>query len=286
MKKCFIVGSINCDFIIHSPILPKLGETIRGSGFTTANGGKGANQAVALARSGIPTILIGCVGNDVFGKQMIQDFRNDLIDIKNINIVEGVATGSAIITIVDGNNHIILDAGANAHLEQQQIQLALEEANQGDILLTQYEVNPNIVEFSLKLAKQKGLTTIVNPAPFREVHNELYKYIDYIIPNELELKQIQKDISKYNTKLIVTLGENGSSYNEVIVPAIPSKVIDTTAAGDTYIGYFIYGLLHDKTIIEAMKLGTVASSIAVTKNGAQPSIPKIDAVLKKLKSLS
>ncbi|MDR0832004.1 MAG: ribokinase [Bacillales bacterium] len=278
MKKCFVVGSINCDFVIHSDYLPKLGETISGSGFATLNGGKGANQAVALARSGIHTILVGAVGDDVFGLKMVDDFKKDNIDVSYIRTLKGVATGTAMITVVKGNNQIILDAGANALLVKEQVLQALETSNVGDVLLTQYEVSSEIVAYSLKLAKEKGLITIVNPAPFREIDTSLYAYIDFIIPNEFELQKIEKDIENYNTKLIVTLGDKGSQYGQEIVPIVKSKVVDTTAAGDTYIAYFIYGLLSNKSIVEAMQIGTKAASIAISRHGAQPSIPKINEI--------
>ena len=178
MKKIFVVGSINTDLVISAPYIPKAGETLTGSGFFTAHGGKGANQAVAAARLGGNVFMCGCVGNDEFGASAVSELKKDGIDVTNVRIVDGVPTGTAVIIIESGDNRIILDKGANACLSREDIDKALSSAKSGDIYLTQLENPIDIIGYGLKKAKEKGLFVVLNPAPANTDIMPFIKYCD------------------------------------------------------------------------------------------------------------
>lgn len=283
-KRIFVVGSLNIDFSIQSPRFPNIGETIVGQGFAIDTGGKGANQAVACARAGVATTLIGAVGNDVFGPKLIDTLKNEGIDIAFIDIKE-TTTGCAIINVAQGHNKIVIDHGANFAIEEQQIALALENANQGDILITQFEIPRPIIAFALKLAKSKGMTTIVNPAPACYSIGEMHYDIDFIIPNETEYEYYltnEKSVLSSINHVIITQGAAGVSLlNRNVNQKIPGRkvvAVDTTAAGDTFIGYFVAMLASDCDITTSLEIANHAASISVTRRGAMTSIPYIKEV--------
>ena len=159
-KKIFIVGSINTDLVINAPYMPQQGETLQGSDFITARGGKGANQAVAAARLGGNVVMCGCIGNDAFGEEAIRFLQKDGIDVSHIRRIENASTGTAVIVVIDGNNRIILDRGANACLMEKDIDETLETARVGDIYLTQLENPIEIIGYGLKKAKEKGMYVV------------------------------------------------------------------------------------------------------------------------------
>ena len=279
MKNVYVVGSINTDLVIKAPYMPVSGETLTGEGFFMAHGGKGANQAVAAARLGANVVLCGCVGNDGFGKTAIEAFKKDGIDTRNIRVVENTPSGTAIIIVVDGDNRIILDKGANGCLTQQDIDDALENAQEGDIYLTQLENPIEIIGYGLKKAKEKGMYVVLNPAPANKEIIPHLSYCDLITPNETEVDLLggrEKLLEKVKT-LLVTLGGDGF---EIITresrrkyPCIRITPVDTTAAGDTLCGGLVVMLAEGKTLEEAAKFGSKAASIACMRTGAQPSIP-------------
>ena len=279
MKKIFIVGSINTDLVIKAPYLPQSGETLTGYGFFTAHGGKGANQAVAASRLGGEVVMCGCVGNDDFGKDAVNALRKDKVDTSHIRIEENVPTGTAVIIVVNGDNRIILDKGANACLCEKDIDDVLSSARAGDIYLTQLENPINIIGYGLKKAKEKGLFVVLNPAPANTEIEKYLQYCDLITPNETEVELLggrEKLLGKVPT-LLVTLGARGF---EIITgcgtknyPCIKIDPVDTTAAGDTLCGGLVARLAEETTLEDAAKFGSLAASIACMRNGAQPSIP-------------
>jgi ribokinase len=283
-KRIFVVGSLNIDFSIQSSRFPHIGETIVGQGFSIDTGGKGANQAVACARAGVVITMIGAVGNDVFGPKLIDTLKNEGIDIAFIDIKE-TTTGCAIINVAQGHNKIVIDHGANFAIEERQIALGLEHANQGDILITQFEIPRPIIAFALKLAKSKGMTTIVNPAPACYSIGEMHEDIDFIIPNETEYEYLltrEKSNLLSIKHLIITLGAEGVNYiyNGVskTISGLKVAAIDTTAAGDTFIGYFAAMMANDCDIITSLEIANYAASISVTRRGAMTSIPYLKEV--------
>lgn len=278
-KKIFIVGSINTDLVINAPYMPQQGETLQGSDFITARGGKGANQAVAAARLGGNVVMCGCIGNDAFGEETIRFLQKDGIDVSHIRRIENASTGTAVIVVIDGNNRIILDRGANACLMEKDIDETLETARVGDIYLTQLENPIEIIGYGLKKAKEKGMYVVLNPAPANKEIEPYLGYCDLITPNESELELLggrEKLLEKVET-LLVTLGGEGFEITTKVdtqkYSCMKVKVVDTTAAGDTLCGGLVVKMAEGKLLAEAAKFGSKAASIACTRKGAQPSIP-------------
>ena len=298
MSKIYVLGSINMDMVITTPYIPAEGETLTGSNFFLNGGGKGANQAVAAAKQNVRTFLIGNVGNDIFGIDLINNLGNYNVDTIYLHKLNQTPTGVAMIIIHNNDNRIILDGGANHKITYDQIDEALKTANENDIFITQLENNLDAVEYGLKMAKKNRMKTIFNPAPAKEINKELYNYIDYLILNETEceilsslypkdeitIKKVYQELGVKN--LIITLGSKGSllvKENE-IVKIEPNKVkaVDTTAAGDTYVGVFASQLVKGKTEIDALNYASIASSLTCLKEGAQQSIPFENEVLEYL----
>jgi len=279
MKKIFIVGSINTDLVIETPYMPKAGETLTGSGFFTAHGGKGANQAVAATRLDGKVVMCGCVGNDEFGKSALDSLMQDGADVSHIRTVNGVSTGTAVIIVENGDNRIILDKGANFCLSESDIDKTLEQASAGDIYLTQLENTIDVIGYGIKKAKEKGLYVVLNPAPADKAIEPYLGYCNLITPNETELEifgGVDYLLSKVET-ILVTLGGKGF---EIIdkngrrhFDCMKVKVVDTTSAGDTLCGGLVAMLSKGKSLDESAVFGSKAASIACTKKGAQPSIP-------------
>ena len=281
MKRIFIVGSLNMDLVVRSPHMPKAGETVTGNGFMENGGGKGANQAVASARLGGKVFLCGVTGEKAG------------VDVSFVRRAGGISTGIAIIIVSEGDNRIILDRGANAFLGKQDIDLFLEHAKEGDIYLTQLENPIPVVGYGLKRAKEKGLLTILNPAPADPGIVEYFPYVDIIAPNEGELEAFggKEILLKAGlSRIITTLGEDGYEITErsntVKYSCMKVKAIDTTAAGDTFCGGVAVGLSENKTLAESALFGSTAASIACTRYGAQQSVPSREEVLTALLSRS
>ena len=284
MKKIFVVGSLNMDLVIESPYIPIAGETLTGSNFMTNCGGKGANQSAACAKLGGNVYHCGCVGNDSFGEELINNLKSYGVNTDFIRKAD-TSSGIAVILVSEGDNRIILDKGANDKLQLADIESALSISNEGDIYLTQLENQIDIIGEGLRLAKQKGLFTILNPAPANRDILPYLDAVDLITPNESELalfggKKALFDMG-INT-VLTTLGSRGFEIatpdSENIFPCPQVKAVDTTAAGDTLCGGLALGLSQGKSLEESAKLGSTAASIACTRRGAQQSIPTIDEV--------
>lgn len=286
MKKIFVVGSLNSDLVIHAPYMPVGGETLMGSDFATNNGGKGANQACACAKLGGEIYMCGCVGNDGFGNSLIESLQNDGVHTDYIRKIDNIPTGVAVIVVTEGENRIILNSGANAHLTEKDIDKMLHIASEGDIYLTQLENPIPVIGYGLKKAHEKGLFVVLNPAPANVEIKEYLKYVDLIIPNETEL-EILGGIDKLNSygirTIITTLGSKGyeicTQGNKKRYPCISVKVVDTTAAGDTACGGLCAMLSKGEEIEDAIRFGSRAASIACSRHGAQKSVPTLDEVL-------
>ena len=290
MKKIIVVGSINTDLVISAPYFPKKGETLTGSDFFVAHGGKGANQAVAAARAGGKVYMCGCVGNDSFGREAIASLSADGIDTRYIRMVDGAPTGTAVIVVTDGDNRIILDRGANALLTKNDIDKALLEAEEGDIYLTQLENPIDVIGYGLMKAKEKGLYVILNPAPASIDIAPYIEYCDLITPNETECELFggkEALVGRCNA-LLITLGGDGFEINDEKgcrhYPCIKVDVVDTTAAGDTLCGTLAAKLACGKDFDEAARYASLTASIACSKKGAQPSIPQKEEVLELIKT--
>lgn len=286
MKRIFVVGSLNMDLCIESPYMPKAGETITGSGFMTNGGGKGANQTVAAAKLGGMVRMCGVVGNDSFGQVLVNNLSLVGADTSHIRISNDAPTGIAVIVITDGNNRIILDKGANALLSEKDVDEFLSEASAGDIYLTQLENPIDVIGYGLTVAKEKGMLTILNPAPANKEILRFLPFVDLITPNETELEIFggKDELFSQGVKTIVTtLGAEGyeiaNKCGAKKYPCIKVNVADTTAAGDTLCGGISVGLAAGKSLEEACAFGSKAATIACTKKGAQSSIPTYKEVV-------
>ncbi len=285
MKKIFTVGSINTDLVITAPYMPEQGETITGSGFFTAHGGKGANQATAAARLGGKVVMCGAVGDDGFGRDAAESLRKDGIDVSCVRTVEGVPTGTAVIVVSGGDNRIIVDRGANDRLSKADVDRALASASRGDIMLLQLEIPLETVAYAVGKAKEKGMTVIMNPAPANRQAAELLPLCDLVIPNETETEIFggrDELVKSMVGTLIITLGSEGFELNANGVserfPGRRVKAVDTTAAGDTFCGALAARLAAGDGIGEAAEFANRAAAIACTKMGAQPSVPTSEEV--------
>lgn len=260
-----------------------------GQSFNTFCGGKGANQAIAAARSGLDVVMIGAVGDDTFGKEIKQNLEDEGIDIEFVREIKNEASGSAHITINEGDNRIVVVPGANGLVTKEDIQSALTKHKDIQLVILQNEIPLDVNNYAIQLANELGMDTLYNPAPALTIDPEIIHQVTYLTPNEHELKLLFQDIDqeevlmKYPEKLIVTQGAAGVSFakGKSVVKVAANKVenvVDTTGAGDTFNGYFAKGVLSDLSLEESIKLGNVASSIAIQFNGAQDGIPTLSTI--------
>lgn len=284
-----VVGSINMDLVVRAPRHPLPGETILGSDFRTIPGGKGANQAVAAARLGGKVHMVGRVGEDTFGDTLIANLEKDGVDTRYVWRTPGVSSGVALITVSDqGQNNIVVVPGTNYKLTPADIRAAESVFEGAAVILLQLEIPLDTVLEAALLARKHGAKVVLNPAPAATLPDSLLQQVDVLIPNESELalltgvNEILSAAGMLRSLgiacLIVTLGSNGvlvlnQGISRQILPhRVP--VMDTTAAGDAFVGAFAIALTEGKTVFEASAFGNAAGALAVTKMGAQPSLPK------------
>ena len=285
------------DIVSYVSRLPKPGETISGEGFLTNSGGKGLNQAVACSRLGGSTYMVGAIGDDSYGQALIKTLTDFVVDASCVTTVD-THSGIAVITVSSGQNSIIISGGANMQLPAQYVVDTLTQyAQKGDILLTQLETPIDVTYAALKTAKKLGMTTILNPAPAVILDKELYPLVDIITPNETETQILTgilpEDPDSINKGLgalialgvksaIITLGSNGIAlYTDgkaALIPAVKVKAVDTTAAGDTFVGTLSSALSRGEALESACKLGVKAAALTCTRKGAAISIPSLDEV--------
>ena len=293
MAKVIIVGSSNTDLVFTTPKMPQPGETIMGTSFAELPGGKGGNQAVAVARAGAAGIFVARVGKDAFGPQALQNYRADGLDTSYLKIDPEAPTGTAMILVDDqtGQNSIVVVPGANGNLSPEDIEAAAPAFRSAKVLLVQLETPLPSVQRSLELAKAHGLTTILNPAPARKLPEALLRLVDIITPNEsetevltgihpstgAELQDAARMLHAYIPTVVVTLGERGAflSANGTtrIIPTERVRAVDTTAAGDVFNGYLAAGIAGGHSLVDSIQRANRAAAVSVTRRGAQPSIP-------------
>ena len=300
MKKALVIGSLNMDMTVKVEELPKLGETIFGNDFYESCGGKGANQAVAVSKLGMKTEMIGMVGKDSQGEKLIQNLNKYGIISDNV-IKSDELTGRAIITVdKKGDNNIIVIPGSNFKITKEHIQAKQDVIASSDVVILQNEIPSETVEFSLLKAKELGKITIFNPAPARKLSEKVFKNTDYLILNETEMEEIFEikfNDEEYTEKIsikkkeygikniILTLGDKGSilfseDNNIKKYDVYKVKAVDTTAAGDSFIGAFTMKICEIGNPDEAIKYATAVSAIVVTRQGAQDSIPTREEIEK------
>lgn len=300
--KLVVLGSINADHILNIEQFPQPGETVIGKQYKVAFGGKGANQAVAAGRSGAEIAFIACVGADDIGERVRRQLASDRIDTQPIEAIADSTTGVALIFVnAEGENVIGIDAGANAAVTPDYLARYQQKVIDADALLMQLESPLETVIAAARLAKQHQTKVILNPAPARELPDELLGMIDMITPNETEAQRLtgiavdndadaaraaQALHDKGIATVIITLGSRGvwlsENGNGKLVPGFKVQAVDTIAAGDTFNGALVTALLEGRIMADAVRFAHAAAAIAVTRPGAQPSVPwreEIDAFL-------
>jgi len=295
--KVLSFGSLNIDYVYLVPHFVNAGETLASKSLNIYSGGKGLNQSIALSKAGLEVYHAGAIGND--GMFLLEELKKSGVNTQYVKILDDIKTGHAIIqTNTEGNNCILLYGGANQRISKSQIDETLNNFSKGDALIIQNEINE--LPYLVETAKKHGLKIVLNPSPMDDSLFQLLPFTDYLILNEIEaaqflktdsnndpetmLKELRKKIP--STKIVLTIGKEGSLYafQETLLRQEAEKVtaVDTTAAGDTYTGYFLAGILNGETPEWSMKFATKASAISVTRNGAAPSIPEREEVLKQL----
>jgi ribokinase len=294
-----IIGSINMDLVLNVPRMPHPGETLSGGRFQTISGGKGANQAVACARlsaDDVKVAMVACLGDDAFGTELRAALRNNGIDDSHVSTISGEASGVASILVdASGQNSIVLAAGANDALSPAHIDAARSLIEQARIVVLQLETPLATVRHAIQLAHALGKTVVLNPAPAQALPADLLAQVEYLIPNEIEAAMlaglnaasldndaaIEAAVAKLradgSSNVLVTLGEKGVyaalSSGSVHFAAQPTKAVDTTAAGDTFIGGFVAALAEGRSEADAIAFGQRAAALSVARVGAQTSIP-------------
>ncbi|MEC0207635.1 ribokinase [Paenibacillus ehimensis] len=295
--KIIVVGSANMDMVMRTSRLPEIGETMRGDGFFLAPGGKGANQAVACAKMGAETWFMGKVGEDIFGQSLIDRLSGFGVRTDFLKREQGVTTGVAAITVCNGNNSILLDGGANNEVSPGYIQGYKQELLSSAAVMLQLEIPMETVYEVIRLVKGQ-VPIFLNPAPAVPTEDAMLQGVDYFTPNEIECRlytgveiRSTDDAFEALNKLrdkgirypLITLGEKGIVYyngtENVYKEARKVQAVDTTAAGDTFSGTLAAMIIAGKSMDEAVDIAQRASSIAVTRLGAQDAIPMLSEVL-------
>ncbi len=291
MFKIVVFGSINVDLASFTKEFPKPGETINGKGFEIHQGGKGANQAVAIAKLGGNVEMIGAVGTDFFGDFLIKSLKNANVGTKMIKEIEGTSGVANIWVNESGENSIILDAGANGKINESILENSKNMIKNAMFLLLQFEIPFDVVEKAAKIAHDNGVKVILDPAPARKIPDSLLKCVDYITPNEIEIVQISsgktlknkiENLQLKGPQVVVKAGakgvyivENGKLLN---LESFKVNSVDTTGAGDCFNGAMAVGLSEKMDIKNACMFAMAASAISVTRKGAGDSFPTRDEV--------
>lgn len=305
MAKIIVVGSLNMDLVVRSAHLPAPGETILGGEFITVPGGKGANQAVAAARLGSQVTMVGRVGQDDFGLTLRQNLVREGIDVSHLETDPDASTGVALITVdQSGQNTIVVASGANMRLTPAEVERAFAQLTSFDMVVLQLESPLECVGTAARLGHQHGARVILNPAPARPLPASLLAMVDVLVPNETETgiltgfsigRPAEVEIAGQQLLnlgvggVVITLGGRGAlaiparKEPAFYLPAYPVKAVDTTAAGDAFIGGLATGLGEGLPLPEAVRLGNAAGAISVTRLGAQPSLPSRSEVTQFLK---
>lgn len=296
--KIAVIGSMNLDSTMHVSHFPAPGETLLASASSNSIGGKGANQASALAKVGAEVNLLGRVGNDLEGELILKGLVKNGVNTEFIGLDNNLPTGRANIVVAsDSNNNIIVAPGANGGFGSMELDEVINGLEGTDAALFQLEIPVETVYYALQKTKEMGKITVLNPAPYQMLSDELINLVDIIIPNEVELAQLtgiqeltEKDLEKACKMLvkdsqrlvIVTLGEKGcyvyQNQQGEMFTAYQIQAVDTTAAGDSFIGGFLYYYLKEGHLQQAIDFGQKVAAITVSREGAADSIPNAQEV--------
>lgn len=299
-KPIVVVGSINIDLVVNAERIPVQGETVLGNNFQIHPGGKGANQAVAVARLGYPVRMIGRLGEDAFGAQLGRHLEIAGVDITGVATTQGTSGVAVIVVAQNGENSIVITAGANALVTPQDLERNIEIIRSAGLILTQLEIPVETVGYLAQICSREGVPLILDPAPARALPREIFQHIAWFTPNETEAAfflananeahgdsdpaLLAQMLLKQGVKgVLLKLGSRGAymasadGVRQALRP-FPVNAIDTTAAGDSFNGAFATGLMLHKKPIEGARFAAAAAAISVTKAGAQPSMPKMEEV--------
>jgi ribokinase len=296
-KRIVVVGSINLDLVATAAHLPAPGETVIGNVFNTFFGGKGANQAVAVSKLGYPVTMIGKVGEDAFGLQLLQSLKSDGVETSFIDRVPGASGVALIITDGKGENNIVVVPGANSQLRPSDIEQHQDVLSNAGIILTQLEIPLETVDALAKIAKEQNVPLILDPAPAQFLPASILRNLRWITPNEVETSHLlhnygpeipeseaaEQLLAQGVTHVVLKLGARGAlvvedAKTKTLVPGFSVKPVDTTAAGDAFNGAFAVALLRGKTAPEAARFANAVAAISVTRRGAQQSMPGLEEV--------
>jgi ribokinase len=293
-KPIVVVGSINLDLVVGADHIPQVGETIIGNSYDTFCGGKGANQAVAVAKLGYPLAMVGNVGNDGFGTQLRNGLEDAGVDTTYVNTVEGASGVALITTGRGGENNIVVVPGANGHLTPKQIEKAATILEYAGFLLTQLEIPLETVEYLAQFAERHNIPLMLDPAPARELSGNLLRKVSWITPNETETEELlrtkfENSDQSYHAaaeslldrgvkNVLLKLGSRGcliaqAGLAKERVPAFSVNAVDTTGAGDAFSAGFAVALMRGSTVARSAVFASAVAAISVTRHGAQPSMP-------------
>ncbi|KQY94208.1 ribokinase [Paenibacillus sp. Root52] len=283
MAKICVIGSSSMDLVVTSSRRPGAGETVLGESFKTVPGGKGANQAVAAARLGAEVYMIGRVGEDTFGTDILNNFEVNGVNTQNVKPVTHLESGTAHIILAEGDNSIVVVEAANREVTPAYVDEAVDVIRNADIVLIQQEIPEETVVHVSALCAKFGTPLLLNPAPARTISQEVIDNASYITPNEHEAEILFQGVSpaeslrQYPNKLFITEGSKGVRYydgeKEVLVPTYQVKAVDTTGAGDTFNAAFAVALAEGKPLQDSIRFANRAASLSVTKFGAQGGMP-------------
>ncbi|MEB7835719.1 ribokinase [Staphylococcus equorum] len=281
MENIVVIGSSSIDLVVKTDVLPQAGETVMGNSFFTTTGGKGANQAVAAARLSNKVYMIGAVGDDENGKQIIENLEQNNVDTTFMDKIENETSGTAHITLFEDDNRIIVVPAANNHVTPEKVLPKLERFGAGDIILMQHEIPEHTIKEVTDYAVKHDMKVILNPAPYRNIDKEIIDKVTWITPNESESELlfesgVDEALKAYPRKLIVTKGAAGAMFyndSQQLVKGYKKKVVDTTGAGDTFNGALAVALIENKPLEEAVDFANLAGSFSVTGLGDQGAMP-------------
>ncbi len=288
--KLAVIGSINMDITVTSDRIPHKGETLQGKDVHYIPGGKGANQAVAMARLGAEVEMFGCVGDDATGEQLIANLKKEGIETKAIKKIDNTPTGIALITVGEQDNTIVVVAGANGKVDISYVKEIETRLKEFDMVVLQHEIPLETVHYIIHYCKEQQIPVVLNPAPAAEVPQDIIDDVTFVTPNEHEAvlifgedRSTEELLKTYPEKLVITQGSRGvstglKSGETCLVPARKAEVVDTTGAGDTLNGAFAVRIAAGDDIVSALRYANAAASLSTERFGAQGGMPTDEEV--------
>ena len=288
MPKITVIGSCNMDLTVVAAKRPLAGETVMGQDLIVSPGGKGANQAVAAARLGADVYMVGCVGDDAYGTMTLDNLKENKVDTSNITVLPKTNSGTAHITLAEGDNSIIVIKGANDLVLPEQVDKAWDTISSSDLVMLQHEIPLETIGYVIEKCQKAGVKVLLNPAPVQEIPSAWLDKVSYVTPNEHEAealypgKTVEEILLAHEERFLITQGKAGVSYAKagkiVTVPAFNVKAKDTTGAGDTFNGAFAVAKCSGKDMDESINFANAAAALSVQKLGAQGGMPYLKDV--------